>query len=100
MLDGAAAEAGQDAQDASHSPPTAFLERYCFECHDKDTHKAGLTLDSLPFDLAQRPVARQWEAVFDKLSTGQMPPKKADQPSAEERNAVSNSLAQQCTMRR
>ena len=89
----AAAEGGKAAPDAGQSPPKAFLERYCFECHDSDTHKAGLVLDGLPFDLAQRTVARQWEGVFDKLDSGQMPPKKADQPSAEERAALAKSLS-------
>ena len=80
-----AAEPSKAAQDPSHLPPGTFLERYCFECHDIDTHKAGLTLDGLPLDFSRQPIARQWESVFDKVSALRMPPRKADQPSVEER---------------
>ena len=92
VCDGAAGEAATPAQDMRHFLPKAFLERYCFQCHDNDSSKAGLSLEDLSFNLAQRPTALKLEAVFDKLADGQMPPKKADQPSAEERAAVIKSL--------
>lgn len=62
-----------------------FLENYCFDCHDKATHKAGLDLESLPFDLNQKKPESLWVSCFDKLDHGEMPPKKAGQPSLEER---------------
>ena len=30
-----------------------FLQKYCFECHDADTKKAGLNLAALKLDLAR-----------------------------------------------
>ncbi len=65
--------------------PRAFFENYCFECHDKATHKAGLNLESLPFDLDHKKTESLWVSCFDKLDHGEMPPRKADQPSQEER---------------
>ncbi|MEI6712333.1 MAG: DUF1592 domain-containing protein [Verrucomicrobiota bacterium] len=61
-----------------------FLENYCFDCHDKATHKAGLNLESLRFDLDHKKTESFWVSCFDKLDHGQMPPKKADQPAPPE----------------
>lgn len=72
--------------------PRQFLENYCTDCHDRSTHKAGLNLEELPFDLRTKKNASLWESVFDKLKHGQMPPKKADQPSPKERTPFQNWL--------
>ena len=66
--------------------PRQFLENYCTDCHDSSTHKAGLNLEALSFDLQTKSNAALWESVFDKLDHGQMPPKKADQPTLNDRH--------------
>jgi hypothetical protein len=74
------------------SPHHAFFQKYCFECHDSDSHKAGLKLDQLPWELADWQRSATWEKVFDKLAGGKMPPARAQQPAAEERQALIASL--------
>ena len=69
-----------------------FLKRYCFECHDDAAHQAQLSLESRstkPADFAL------WIPVFDKLRSGEMPPKDALQPSVEERTRMAESLRRQ-----
>jgi len=66
----------------------AFLERYCMECHDSDTHKGGLNLEKLPHDLSVRTNQDSWENIFERLQNGSMPPPKADQPAPKERQQV------------
>lgn len=70
----------------------AFLSEFCTDCHDGTTHKAGLNLEDLDFQLQDRRNTALWEAVFDKIAHGQMPPKKADQPPALLRTAIQEEL--------
>ena len=70
--------------------PAALLENYCFDCHDAETKKGGLDmvglLDAGEFDSS---------LMFENLITGKMPPaNKKKQPSAEERRAILDWLAQ------
>ncbi len=64
-----------------------FLEMYCADCHSGDEAEAGVMLD-----LTEAPdVAMQFEAwsnIVQKISDKEMPPEDAEQPSSEERNAV------------
>jgi hypothetical protein len=81
---------------AAPVPPLAraFLEEYCTDCHDRSTHKAGLNLEDLPFELQTPSNAALWESVFDKLAHGEMPPKKADQPSPSQREPFQHWLSE------
>jgi len=55
-----------------------FLDTYCFECHDADTHKGGLNLAAYTsFDLVVKDF-RRWNTLLGKLKRGEMPPKEAD----------------------
>jgi hypothetical protein len=69
-----------------------FLEQYCFDCHDSTTHKAGLNLESLTPNLESKTTERFWVALFDRVKSGSMPPRKADQPSAADRHAFLSTL--------
>jgi hypothetical protein len=62
-------------------PMHAFVEKWCIDCHDADSHKGGLNLDGLDFAAEQEAHAR-WVRVFDKVLTGEMPPK--NKPRADE----------------
>ena len=66
-----------------------FLNTYCLECHDRETHKGDLDLSS--FDSAAA-VARDlphWDSVLDRLRNADMPPAKSkQQPTAESRRAA------------
>src|SRR4051812_12609143 len=53
-----------------------LLEERCLDCHDEQTHKAGLRLDNLKPDFRDPQTSTVWEHVFDKMVSGEMPPKK------------------------
>jgi hypothetical protein len=82
--------ANAEAVKGQTQPPhsRAFLERYCMECHDSDTHKGGLNLEKLPFDLSGKTTQNAWENIFERLHNGSMPPLKAEQPGEKERQQI------------
>ena len=70
---------------ASAAEPRAFLEKHCYECHDKETKKGGLDLESLGSEKQQ---LDRWIKIHDAVADGEMPPaKKKTQPTTTERNA-------------
>ncbi|MGB0578260.1 MAG: DUF1587 domain-containing protein, partial [Limisphaerales bacterium] len=62
-----------------------FLESYCLDCHDADTHKGDVVLENSTID---HDSIKTWIRVYDALKAGEMPPKKKRQPSADERAAM------------
>ena len=81
---GALLSCGHAASIPSHAAVTPFLEKYCFDCHDADTKKGDLQLDTLALNFADPAKFAQWEHVFDKVARGEMPPKKKPRPAATE----------------
>ena len=78
------------ANSASADPPS-FFKRYCFECHDEGSAKAGLNLVALSAARPTKKTSDRWEQVLKRVRSGEMPPVKATQPSKKERRtAVSN----------
>ncbi len=69
-----------------------FLKTYCIECHKKE--KASAELDLTKYTSAKQLVDdfRQWEHVVTFVKSGEMPPKKAKQPSADDRSAMLKNL--------
>jgi mono/diheme cytochrome c family protein len=57
-----------------------LIDAHCVDCHGADTHKAGLRLDTLAADFRDEKAAVTWTHVFDKITTGEMPPKKRERP--------------------
>ncbi len=83
---------GMAAEPASNSfkvpEKTAdLLETYCFECHEAGIKKGDIRLDNLE-ELGQQERLDLLNQALEHTFSGEMPPKKADQPSAEERNAL------------
>ncbi|PYJ61828.1 MAG: hypothetical protein DME24_05640 [Verrucomicrobia bacterium] len=70
-----------------------FVENNCVECHDTDTKKGGLDLTALKFDPANLTNFSRWVLVHDRVSNGEMPPKKKPRPEASELEAFTKSLA-------
>lgn len=66
------------------APCRRFLQVHCAECHDADLKKAGLDFAALSFDLSQATNFDKWVFVYDRVSQGEMPPKKKPQPDAAE----------------
>jgi hypothetical protein len=73
-------------------PLATFLEQHCSKCHDSETKKGDLDLSALPYDLSAPEYFREWRDVFDRVLTGEMPPKKKTQPAADEREKFLRSL--------
>lgn len=70
-----------------------FFDEHCFECHDADTHKGGLDLDALSRDLADEAVMAKWVRLFDRVASGEMPPKDREHPSPGEVRIFKENLA-------
>jgi mono/diheme cytochrome c family protein len=69
-----------------------FLGKYCLECHDADVQKGDRAFDE--FTLPLKAVTDLIEAkdIIDQITLKEMPPKKADQPTEEERLAMLRAL--------
>src|SRR5262245_38355889 len=66
-----------------------FLKNYCFSCHGENKQEAKLNLSAHSSLTEVAKNHRVWEAVLERLDSGEMPPEKAPkQPTAEERRAV------------
>ncbi len=65
-----------------------FVGKYCLECHDSAVEKGDRNFEE--FELPFTDVAGLIEAkdIIDQVTLKEMPPKKADQPTDEERLAV------------
>lgn len=74
--------------------PNEFFETHCFDCHTGDSAAAGLNLKTLPRDFENGEIARRWVRVHDRIASGEMPPRDADQPAPEERSAIVKSLSE------
>ncbi|HSH93189.1 MAG TPA: DUF1592 domain-containing protein [Roseimicrobium sp.] len=61
-----------------------FFKTHCLECHDADTSKGGLRLDTLKPEFSNPTNFTTWERIFDKVAHGEMPPKKQPQPEQKE----------------
>ena len=70
-----------------------FLQKNCVECHDSDTKKGGLDLTALQRDFADSTNFTQWVLVHDRVTNGEMPPRKKARPDAAELAAFTQSLS-------
>lgn len=74
-----------------------FLEKHCTECHDAETKKGDLDLTALRLEFANPTNFSKWVLVHDRVSNGEMPPKKKARPEASELEAFRRSLASSLT---
>lgn len=65
-----------------------LLERYCFKCHSADRTEADIDLGVFSTLDDVRKSTRVWQKVAHMLDSAQMPPKKARQPSDDERDTM------------
>jgi hypothetical protein len=73
----AAATAGLRAQ--AGPDVSAFLERYCIDCHDGGIKRGGLDLESLK-NASVGEHAEVWEKAIRRMEARQMPPPEEDRP--------------------
>ncbi len=72
----------------------SLMKRYCLDCHTGPESSGGLQLEALlPLPAATKRV--HWEKVVRKLSTRQMPPADASQPSDAERQSALQAMSVQ-----
>src|ERR1051325_4720705 len=62
------------------SPSHAFVSQYCASCHDAETKKGELDLESISSEDATRHT-EVWEKVVRRLRTRQMPPPEKKRPN-------------------
>ena len=65
-----------------------LMKRFCFECHGAEKQKGDIRLDVLDPDIVFGPDAEGWHTALDMINGGEMPPRRADQPSDEERRKL------------
>lgn len=94
LLAGAAVLAAHAARAAEEPARQVekFLARYCLECHDADVHKGDRSFHKFALPLKDMPAVIEARDMIDQLTLREMPPKKADQPSDEERLAAIRAL--------
>ncbi len=69
-------------------PPNALFQKHCFECHDTDSKQGGLDLSTLKLDLSNADNFARWVKIFERIESGEMPPKKQPRPPVADRDAV------------
>lgn len=62
-----------------------FLDRYCLECHDSATEKGDRSFEDFFLPLKTEMDLISAKEIVDQVTLKEMPPKKADQPTVEER---------------
>ena len=71
---------------------TRFFEDHCYECHDADTKKGNLDLTALKTDFSDPELFNRWVMVYDRITAGEMPPKKKPRPAPDELKAATGWL--------
>jgi hypothetical protein len=69
-----------------------FIGNHCAECHDASVKKGGLDLTALKFDLTDETNFATWVTVHDRVTAGEMPPKKKVRPPGAELSVFTNFL--------
>jgi uncharacterized membrane protein len=69
-----------------------FFERHCYSCHSGKSPEAGLDLAVLSRDVSDSRSLRRFVQIHDRIARGEMPPAESEQPTAEERAAVTRGL--------
>ena len=58
----------------------AFIEHYCYECHDDVISESDLDLSSTAFNPENKESFAFWEKVFNRVKAGEMPPDDGETP--------------------
>jgi hypothetical protein len=69
-----------------------FLDSYCLNCHDSATKKGKREFESFTLPLKSVNELKSAKDIIEQITLKEMPPKKADQPTSEERLAVVRAL--------
>ncbi len=83
-LAAAAAEPPKSGSAAADASIKAFLGKYCVECHGAEKQKGERRWDQLSLPVSNADTLLDLQDIIDQLNLGEMPPKKAKQPSQRE----------------
>lgn len=67
---------------SDHPVVDKFVKAHCVDCHDGDIKKGGFDLTALPFNLENPATFGRWVQIFDRVASGEMPPKTEERPEA------------------
>lgn len=65
-----------------------LLKKYCLECHSTKTRKGSLDLERYATLADLRKDLKPWQNMIEQIETGEMPPKKKQQLSDEEKKQL------------
>src|SRR6187200_122406 len=74
-------------------PMPSFIDQYCVDCHDSDSKKGDFDLTSLDFNLNDPHLFTTWVKVYDRISSGEMPPKKEERPARHDLESAEQMLS-------
>ncbi|MGI9453983.1 MAG: DUF1588 domain-containing protein [Pirellulales bacterium] len=67
----------------------SFLQTSCIDCHDGPEGEAGFDIRKVlsnGIDLQETKYDPPWARIIDRVMSGEMPPREADQPNVKDRN--------------
>ena len=73
---------------------TNFLATHCQSCHAGDSPESGLDLASLKFDPANSGNFAKWVRIYERIQSGEMPPRDEPRPNAAEISSVAGEIRQ------
>lgn len=69
-----------------------FISAQCYSCHDTESQKGGLALDTLDAKIENKATFDKWTHVFDRMRSGEMPPPAKPRPDAKQLTAHLDTL--------
>jgi mono/diheme cytochrome c family protein len=73
-------------------PGAAFVQKYCLSCHGAEKKRGELDLSSFRDEAAVVAGRKVWANAVRAVRDGEMPPKSAPQPTADERDAFAEAV--------
>jgi mono/diheme cytochrome c family protein len=85
------------ADEALKKTSAEFFDRYCSDCHYSDSQSGGLDVSELTFDPDNRDNLATWIRMFDRVTAGEMPPKKKPRPAPADLAAFAQTVSSTVT---
>ena len=73
-------------------PGAAFVQKYCLSCHGAEKKRSDLDLSGFRDEAAVVATRKVWSKAVRAVRDGEMPPKGAPQPTADEREAFAEAV--------
>ncbi len=83
---------GEAAESPGQKAVAQFIDGYCLSCHDTATSKGNREFESFKFPLGGVKELITARDIVNEIALGEMPPQKADQPTADEKLTVLRAL--------